>query len=589
MATTSVVNVRSTPNFQSRAGVAPKGPRLVIGRHGVASAGTKEFPPFRLDIVNRCLWRRSDHGNDIRILVKPTPFAILRYLVDHAGRLVTQEELLDAVWPDTNVQPEVLKRHVFEIRNLLGDHPKNPTYIETLPRRGYQFIASVHGVAPAEPPVVDMPEKTKLVARHQPLGVLRSCLDLASGGERRIVFVTGEPGIGKTTLLDEFQRQSAGAPIRIARGQCVEGYGGKEPYYPVLEALGNLFQSAAGDAVVRILAAQAPTWLVQFPTLVKRAQRQLLESEILGATKQRMLREIGDALETIACETPLLLVLEDLHWADPSTVDLISALARGRRPAKLLIIGTYRPVDLTLSAHPLEVVKQDLMVHQLCHEIALQPLGEREIGSYLAAEPELATLLHRYSEGNPLFMAAALEHLAVRDLVARENGRWQLRVPLQEIDLEPPESLRQMIETQINRLSGQEQRSLEIASVIGGVFSAAVSAMSGGMDVQEFETLCEGLSRRRHILRSAGPQELPKGGASERYQFVHALYREVLYRRQSPGNRAKLHLQAAERLEELFEHRPCEVATELAHHFEKGGDARRARKYLQLKENLKSA
>lgn len=164
----------------------------------------------------------------------------------------------------------------------------------------------------------------------------------------------------------------------------------------------------------------------------------------------------------------------------------------------------------------------------------MQPLREREIASYLAAGPELATLLHRYSEGNPLFMAAVLEHLAVQDLVARENGRWQLRVPVQKIEIEPPESLRQTIETQIDRLSGAEQRSLEIASVIGPVFSAALSAMSGGMDIQEFETLCEGL-RRRHILRSAGPQELPNRGASERYQFVHALYREVLYRRQSAG------------------------------------------------------
>jgi predicted ATPase len=185
-------------------------------------------------------------------------------------------------------------------------------------------------------------------------------------------------------------------------------------------------------------------------------------------------------------------------------------------------------------------------------------------------------------------MAAALEHLAVQDLVARENGSWQLRVPVQEIEIEPPESLRQMIETQINRLSSAEQRSLGIASVVGPVFSGAVGALSAGMDVQEFETLCEGLSRR-HILRSAGPRELPNRGASERYQFVHALYREVLYRRQSPGNRAKLHLQVAERLEELFEHRHCEVATELAHHFGKGGDARRARRYLQLKENLMSA
>ena len=578
----------------------PEGPRLVPGHRGsfrnagetACATGTKEFPPFRLDTVNQCLWRREECGGEERILLKPKAFAILKYLVDHAGRLVTQDELLDAVWPDTHVQPEVLKRHMLDIRHELGDDAKNPRFIETLPRRGYQFIAPVREAtaASAEPAAAAVPVQTSLMGRDQALGELWAYLKRALGGHRQIVFVTGEPGIGKTSLADEFQRQAgAGGGMRIARGQCVEGYGGSEPYYPILEALGNLGRGPGGDSVVRILAAQAPTCLAQFPSLVKREQREILQREIEGATRQRMLREITEALETIAAETPLLLVLEDLHWVDPSTVDLLSALARGRGTAKLMVIGTYRPADLTLSGHPLKTVEQDLVVHHLCHEIVVEPLGEREIAAYLAGEgPDasqptgLAALLHRHSEGNPLFMVAALEHLTERGFVSRENGRWQLRGPVEEVDLEVPESLRQMIEIQIDRLREPEHRALQAASVSGALFSIVVGAAAAGMDVDAFEDLCEGLSRRHYIVRSADAQEFPDHSASERYEFVHALYREVLYRRQSPGRRAKLHLLAGERLEILFAQRPGEAAAELAHHFEKGGDWLRVAKYQQL-------
>src|SRR5271165_1351527 len=591
MATMGTVMIRTVPNSKSGSDVQTKGLRLVSGNHGSASASTIEFDSFRLDTVNQCLWRRSPHGADERLALKPKPFEILRYLVEHAGRLVSQDELLDAVWPDTHVQPEVLKRHIFEVRDVLADDPKDPSYIETLPRRGYQFIAPVHNAASAEPIVAaEIPARPVIVGRDRELGDLRACLQKALAGHRQIVFVRGEPGIGKTTVVDEFQRQAAsGAPIRIARGQCVEGYGGTEAYYPVLEALGSLCRGPEGDSVVRILAAHAPTWLVQFPSLIKREQREMLQREIQGATRQRMLREICEALETITVEKPLLLVLEDLNWADPSTVDFISALARGRGTAKLMVIGTYRPAEVLAPGHPLKAVKQDLLLHQLCRKLALEPLSEEEITAYLAAgAPDhsvpngLATLLHRRSEGNPLFMVAALDHMSQRGFISRENGTWRLRVPIEEIDLEVPETLRQMIELQLEQLSKEQLKALEAASVTGTVFSAALSACVADMDVEHFEKICGDLARRHFIVRSADPLELPDASASECYAFVHALYREVLYRRQSPGHRAKLHRQVAGRLESVYAQQLIEAAAELAHHFEQAGDQLRATEYRRL-------
>lgn len=551
----------------------------------------KVFPPFRLDTVNQCLWRSKDAGGDERVSLTPKVFGVLRYLVEHSGRLVTHDELLSALWPDTYVQPEVLKNHILEVRSALGDRAKNSLFVETLPRRGYQFIAPVHEAGSTGPVVPATSSQRGLVGRELPLSNLRDLLHNALKNERQIVFVTGEPGIGKTAFVDEFQRQVAGDVVgmRIARGQCVEGYGGKEAYYPLLEALGQLWRGSEGDSVVQILATQAPTWLVQFPALVNTKQREVLQREILGATRDRMLREIGDALEAITSQVPLLLVLEDLHWVDPSTVDLISSLARRRGPAKLLLVGTYRPVDLVLTKHPVNALKQDLLVHQLCHEIRLRSLGEPEVAEYLALESSeaplpngLAGLLHRHSEGNPLFMVAALDHMTQRGFLSQEDRRWQLSAPIEKIELEVPESLRQMIELRIERLSIEEQQALEVASINGAVFTASVSAAAANFDADRFEELCEGLSRRHQIVLSKGTQDFPNGATSQRYQFAHALYREVFYRRQASGRRAKLHRRIGEGLETLFGERLNEVAPELAEHFEEGNDWGRAVKFLQL-------
>ena len=548
----------------------------------------RRFQSFRLDTANHCLW-----NGEARADLTPRGFDVLRYLVEHAGRLVTPDEMLEALWADTYVNPEGLRKYIQEIRKVLGDRPEKPVFIQTLPKRGYQFIAPIIEESIAKPLGILTEAAKAIVGREPALAELDRCLSKTVRGQRQIFFVTGEPGIGKTAVVDEFQRRAAAnIPfLRIARGQCVEGDGGKEPYFPMLEALGGLCRGAGGESLVQTLAAQAPTWLVQFPALVNRKHREMLQREIHGATRQRMLREVSEVLEALTSENPLLLVFEDLHWADHSTVDLISAVARRRPPAKLMVIGTYRLVDVIVSEHALKALKQDLSVHQLCREIALEPLGEAEVAEYLALESSgaslpdgLANLLYQHSEGNPLFMVSALDDMIERGLISRNKGSWELGVALKGIDLEVPRSLQQMIEVQIERLSAEEQRVLEAASLesVGcNRFGVATRAAAIDLDPEEFEDVCERLSRRHRIVRFAGSETLADGTVTACYEFVHVLYREVCYRRIAPGRRAQLHRRLGEWAEGHWE--PWnEAAAWLAGHFELGGDWVRAVKYLQL-------
>ncbi len=549
----------------------------------------KCFAQFRLDTENQCLWRQGLAGDDERILLTPKAFLIIRHLVDRSGRLVTHAEFLEAVWPGTYVQPEVLKSHIFEIRAALGDDAKKPVFIETLPRRGYRFIAPVNDRAAVGP----APSPIALVGRQRALSKLRETFRKMLTGDRQIVFITGEPGIGKTALVEVFtQWVSADAPdVRIARGQCIEGYGSKEAYYPMLAALAELCRGDCGDAVVQILAAQAPTWLLQFPALVEPGHGDVLNREVLGATRERMLREIGDALEAIASRGPLIIVFEDLQWVDRATIDLISVLARRRAPATLMLMATYRDEDVVLSDHPLRHLKQDLHPRRLCREVALDPLAEAHVEEYLLADapaaplPDgLARLVYRHSEGNPLFMVTALDHMRAHKLIEGDGRGWELRAALNEIEVAVTESLRGLIEARVERLSTEEPRVPEVASLTQHRSFSVVARAAATMDSEpeRFEAICDRLSRRTRILRPASLEELPDGTVSPFYDFAHALYREVLYERIPPARRVRLHRQAAEWAEGKFAARVDEAAPFLAHHFEHGLDWAQAVKYLRV-------
>jgi DNA-binding winged helix-turn-helix (wHTH) protein len=301
-----------------------------------------QFGAFRLALESEQLWC----GTEVRRL-RPKSFAVLRYLVQHPGRVVTKDELLEAVWPETVVTEGVLKTCIAQIRQVLGETAKAPRYIATVHRWGYRFIAPVtvgersasarREATPAPATVTDPPAMsrgvagapTMIIGREAELARLRECWAQALQAARQVVLVSGEAGIGKTTVVDAFAAQVVDTqPVWMGRGQCIEQYGAGEPYLPLLEAFGRLGRGPGSALLVECLQRYAPSWLLQLPALLSAAEFETLQRRLGGTTRERMLRELAEAVEVLSIERPLLLVLEDLHWSDTATLEWLGYVAR---------------------------------------------------------------------------------------------------------------------------------------------------------------------------------------------------------------------------------------------------------------------
>ena len=549
-----------------------------------------------MDIANQCLWR----GSQI-IKLRPKAFALLNQLVGHPGRLVTKEELLTAVWPETFVSDAVLKVTIGQLRDALDDDPNSPRFIETAHRRGYRFIAQIaQGAQLLEPgsmvgdragcavSLEDPYRPLEVVGREDALSIMRSCLHKMQEGQRQVLFVTGEAGIGKTTLVDAFaQGLRTDRDMRIARGQCLEQYGTGEAYLPILEAIARLCRQH--PQTIDVLRSHAPMWLLQMSSLVSATEREALIREVAGATRERMLREMGEALEALTAGLPLVLILEDLHWSDYSTLDLISYLSRQSQPAHLMVIGTYRTSELIASGHPLKAIKQELLAKQQCEELALAYLSEEAVAEYLSVRfpanrfpPGLSKLIHKRTEGNPLFMLNAVDYLVAEELIIETEQCWELGVNIEEVQVGVPDSIKQLIENHFDHLNTEQQRTLQAASVVGAEFSTLAVSAAIAEDRATIEQHCSELTRRHQFLKDCGIQVLPNGETVGRYGFIHALYQSMLYEGVSAARRLQMHRRIAERGEEVYGERSREIAAQLAMHFERGSDYKRAAKYLQL-------
>ena len=348
---------------------------------------------------------------------------------------------------------------------------------------------------------------------------------------------------------------------------------------PVLEALTRLGQEAGGERVVEILDRLAPSWLAQMPALLSEADRTRLQAAAQNVARQRMLRELLQALEALTTDSPLVLFIEDLHWCDFSSLELISAVARRTEPARLLVIGNYRPIEMLTSDHPLLALKVELELHKQCEELRLELLSRSDVAAYLAERfadlekhslESLVPVIHERSDGNPLFMVNMVDSLV-------KNGS-----PFLPGKFEPPRSILQMIERNLQRLSADEQTILETASVVGAEFSAAAVAAGLECPVSAVETCCTRLSRHEQFVTAQGISRWPDGTRAAHVRFHHALYRDVLYDRVPPSRQIELHRRIAARLEQGYGTQVGEIAAELADHYRRANDGNKSAAYFHL-------
>lgn len=435
----------------------------------------KPPPPVSLDVANATLLRGTT-----RIALRPKELEVLHQLIENRGRLVTKTALIEAVWPGVAVNDAVLKVCINRLRAALGDDSHTPRFIETVHRRGYRLVGDIPMVSNTTSlRSADSDSRgSGIIGRETELARLEQCFARATAGERQVVFVTGDAGFGKTALVDAFLRTHASG-VRTARGQCVEFYGSGEAYMPVFMALNALCEGRQGRTVVTHLIRHAPTWLAQMPGVVPTKELDDLARRTVGATRDRMLRELADALDALTRTTSVVLVLEDLHWSDVSTLELVGVLARSRAAGRLLVLVTCRPAEMP-------ALLRDLAPRGHAVEIPVAPFSETDVERWFQARfpgaslpPGLVQAAHRRTDGSPLFLSALADHWVAHGMFVEQSGRWDVKTDLEPLERAVPADVRRMIDARFAKLDDSQRQVVEAASVAGQEFSACTSRRRG--------------------------------------------------------------------------------------------------------------
>lgn len=527
-----------------------------------------EFGPFRLEGQHGPLVR---DGQEIKL--QPKTLALLWLLAQRTGEVVPKRDLLDALWPGQAVGEEALTFQINALRKALGESAKAPIYIGTAHRIGFRFLVPADRRQPLD---TDTDRQgAPRVGRAGELAQLSEAWRAVQAGSLQIVLLSGEADIGKTTLIEWFLSREGISPSWIGRGHCVEGRGAEQAYLPIVEALEGWVRRDADGGLLQTLREAAPTWLRQMPSLLDPDEAQRLDRELIRAPTERTQREFAEFLDRACQEQARVIWLEDLHWSDESSIDLLARLASRQTAARLLLLCSLRPVEAIVRGHPVRQLQRqwvaggravDLRLEGLAPEQALDYARKRWTGSTL--EDDFLQRVSERSGGHPLFLEQLLSYLA-------GLPSEQLRRP-DAVETAVPERLVELLALQLNLLPAAEQALLEAAALMGFEFSSAGLVAVTELDERTVEDQMDRLAAQGQFVRPSGLEVWPDGTASSTYCFRHALYESLLERRLSPSRRRRMHRLLGERLQGAYGPRRSEVAGRLTRHFEQAGLLRAA-------------
>src|SRR3989441_1579148 len=404
--------------------------------------------------------------------------------------------------------------------------------------------------------------RTPFVGRVKEMARLRAKFDEARAGHGGLVMLVGEPGIGKSRTIEEFAEHARAGGALVLAGRCFEGEWAP-PYAPFGEAIAGYAKDAAPDVLRADLGYGAPPVARLVPSLRERLPG-IEEPVPLNPDEERfrLLDAVSQFIIATSARAPVVLVIDDLHWADGGTIAMLRHVARFLSGHRTLVLGAYRDVELDRQ-HPLADALAALRREAEYERILVKGLDEGDIRALLTdiAEQDVpdafVQAISAETDGNPFFIREVVIHLTDEGKIYQQDGRWAASVSIAEMGI--PEGVRQVIGRRLSRLSEAANRLLTAASGFNGPFRVGLAASAAGLDE------ANALDAIDTALEAQLVQ--PASGDAESYEFAHALIRHTLYAELSPSRQVRLHRQIAEAMERLYGRRALEHAAELAYQY----------------------
>lgn len=537
---------------------------------------TTRFGDCELDLRRRELRR-----DGVAVAVQPKVLDMIAYLVAHRDRVVPKNELLDALWPGEAVTEASLTFCISAARKAVGDAGSDQRIIKSWRGRGYRFVAETSDSAPrsaatTQPrpaPTRPASELPTLVGRPTERQLLATSVERAKAGRGGLLLLRGEAGIGKTRMLQEAAALARANDCAVLSGTCLDP-GGSLPFWPWVEVLKGYSQSVDAGTLADVLGPCASDLAELVPTL--RAKLRALNASVSLQPEQARLRlfeSFATFLANAASRQPLVVCLDDLHWADRDSLVLLRHLTSDLALLPLLLIGTYRDTDVARD-HPMAAVVADLRRQDRAEVIALAGLGISEVAQLLGqsagatVSTAMVTAITERSAGNPFFIEQLGRHIARSAATSTSAAKT---------DASLPESIRDAVHQRLSLLPDECRRLLPVAAVVGNQFSFTTlsTALAGESDT---DSVLESLD---HLVSAQVLREVD--GAPGDYRFTHALLRECLYAELTAVRRVVTHRRIAAALETMVARGIAVHPAELALHFSYAavdGDSAKAVHYL---------